>query len=235
MRAWETTKGTKISIIVSGRCNVFCVEKEGAAVLIDASTERNYAPILSALQNRNISKINALVLTHTHFDHTENTARIKEKFHPEIIVHSSESVFLITGDSPLPRGSFFLTKVLTKLFAKRVRALFSYKGCNCDVLVDSYFDLAGFGINAYLMHTPGHTRGSMCLIVDHEIAIVGDTLYGVLPYNVLPPFAENKKQLVDSWKKLLNTGCQVFLPSHGKEISRSLLQKSYNKHIKAFQ
>jgi hypothetical protein len=36
--------------------------------------------------------------------------------------------------------------------------------------------------------------------------------------------------MLESWGKLLNTDCKVFLPGHGKEIERSLLEKEYSRN-----
>lgn len=142
MNIWQTTKGTRIMQLLAGRANVFCLERDGNFVLIDTGREKKYKQITDALALLNISKLNALVLTHTHFDHSENAAILKEKYHPEVIVHASESVFLYTGDSPLPRGSIFPTRVFVKLFAKKIQPFFHFKGCTCDIRVDSRFDMA---------------------------------------------------------------------------------------------
>jgi glyoxylase-like metal-dependent hydrolase (beta-lactamase superfamily II) len=97
--------------------------------------------------------------------------------------------------------------------------------------VDNLLDLNDLGINACIMHTPGHTSGSISVIVDDEIAIVGDTMFGVFGGSVFPPFAENVLQMIQSWGKLLQTNCKVFIPSHGTANSRSLVEKDYVKRV----
>ncbi len=72
----------------------------------------------------------------------------------------------------------------------------------------------------------------MSIVVDHELAIVGDAMFGVFGNSVYPPFADNPEIMIDSWGKLLSTGCSSFLPGHGNEISRELLEKQYSKHMK---
>jgi glyoxylase-like metal-dependent hydrolase (beta-lactamase superfamily II) len=67
------------------------------------------------------------------------------------------------------------------------------------------------------------------VIVDEHIAIVGDTLFGVLPNSVYPPFRDCHEELVKSWGKLLETGCALFLPGHGRPIIRKLLEKKYRE------
>jgi glyoxylase-like metal-dependent hydrolase (beta-lactamase superfamily II) len=82
------------------------------------------------------------------------------------------------------------------------------------------------GFNAYILHTPGHSSGSVSIIVDDEIALVGDTMFGIFPWSVFPPFADDVKQMTESWGKLLETNCRLFLPGHGTANKRSLVQKN---------
>jgi glyoxylase-like metal-dependent hydrolase (beta-lactamase superfamily II) len=69
----------------------------------------------------------------------------------------------------------------------------------------------------------------MSLIVDDEIALVGDCMFGVFKGSAFPPFALDVKQMIISWGKLLNTGCHLYLPSHGTADSRELVQRDYDK------
>jgi len=61
------------------------------------------------------------------------------------------------------------------------------------------------------------------------MAFVGDTMFGIFPGSVFPPFAEDPRQLINSWGQLLDTGCSLFLPSHGSANTRELVQKEYHK------
>ena len=83
-----------------------------------------------------------------------------------------------------------------------------------------------------MIHTPGHTAGSMSLIIDDELAVVGDTMFGVFRWSVFPPFAEDEKLMIKSWGRLLETKCSEFIPSHGTANSRLSVQKEYNKRNK---
>lgn len=68
--------------------------------------------------------------------------------------------------------------------------------------------------------------------MDNEIAIVGDTMFGVFKNSIFPPYSDDTVKMIESWGRLLNTDCIIFLPGHGKEINRKLLQKEYEKYAR---
>ena len=70
-----------------------------------------------------------------------------------------------------------------------------------------------------VLHTPGHTKGSMSLILDEDIALVGDAIIH-RNKQVYPPFANDETQVKNSLQKLLETNCQQFLPGHGMAAGR---------------
>ena len=232
MKKWKTKNGLEIIQLLSGRSNVFLLSNGNSNILIDTSVTRLWEKLQKQLSKLRIDTIDYLILTHAHFDHAANTKRIKEKYNSKVIIHCLEEKYLSLGDNILPGGTTFLTAFIINLFGKRLFHRFRYEPCNPDILVDSEYDLKELGFDSYLMHTPGHTQGSMSLIVDDEIAIVGDTLFGVFKWSVFPPYAEDKELMIKSWGKLLRTKCSKFLPSHGTENSKLLVQKDYNKRIK---
>jgi hydroxyacylglutathione hydrolase len=122
-----------------------------------------------------------------------------------------------------------LTRPLVKLAGKCFFRKLKYEPCKLDIPVDNRLDLKVMGIDGYILHTPGHTSGSVSVIIEDEIALVGDTLFGVFKGSVFPPYAENIVMLIQSWEKLLQTGCRVFIPSHGTAISRTRVEIDYSK------
>ncbi|MDP4184421.1 MAG: MBL fold metallo-hydrolase [Bacteroidota bacterium] len=231
MRTWKTSGGCKVIQLMSGRCNVFMLSNGDKNILIDTGRKNSWDKLSAQIEETNVTHFDALILTHTHFDHVENASKVKEKYKTQVIVHQSEGDFLKRGDSPLPQGTILPTRFLISHFGDRLQPVFKYDECDFDILVDSKFDLSSFGFNAYVLHTPGHSCGSLSVIVDDEIAIVGDAMLGVYVGTVFPPFADNVSQMIESWRILLDTGCHTFLPAHGTANSRELLQKCYESRV----
>lgn len=232
MKKWKTKNGYEIIQILSGRSNIFLLTNGEKNILIDTSVSRLWNKIQKLFENIGLQTIDYLILTHTHFDHAANAKRIKVKFNTSVIVQKQEASYLSSGDNILPKGTTLFTRLIVNIFGKRLFSIFKYESCIPDLLIDTKYDLNDLGINAYLINTPGHTIGSISLIVDDEIAIVGDTMFGVFNWSVFPPYAEDNDLMITSWGKLLDTGCSIFLPSHGTANSRLLVQKDYNNRIK---
>jgi hydroxyacylglutathione hydrolase len=233
VRIWVTKSGYKIVRVLSGRSNVFLLTNGARHILVDTSIKSNWKKLEQCLNDLQITSLDYLILTHTHFDHAANASDIREKFNALVIVNKMEASYLTTGDNIIPRGTNLLTRFLIYFFAKKVFARLKYKPCQYDLLADSILDLKDFGFSAYIIGTPGHTKGSMCVIVDNEIALVGDAMFGIFKWSILPPYANDVGQMIKSWGLLLEkTGCILFLPGHGSENSRKLVQKYYDKNVK---
>ena len=112
---------------------------------------------------------------------------------------------------------------------KKMNQAFRYEPCIADQVFDDTFDLNRYGINGYVIHTPGHSPGGATLVIDGEIAMAGDLIIGTMPGNPFPPFADDVDVLMKSWKLILDTGCTIFLPGHGKPVSREELAREYEK------
>jgi hydroxyacylglutathione hydrolase len=227
MRAWQTKNGYKVIQVLKGRSNVFLVLAGGKSLLVDTSPKRKWNTLKRRLHELHIQHLDYLVLTHAHFDHAANAAAIRQMFTAQVIVHKEESGVLSQGKNIFPDGTNIFTHFIIRKLAPAFSSKFNYQPCKADIQVEKKYVFADFGINICLIHTPGHSPGSMSLIVDDEIAIVGDAMFGVFNGSVFPPFACDAKQLVDSWGNLLNTNCTLFLPSHGTSRKRKLLQKEY--------
>lgn len=232
LKQWQTTGGQRIYQVLQGRCNCFVLAQGNHYLLIDTGREHAWPELRQSLDRLGIDEhgLDALVLTHTHFDHAENAARVKERYHAPLLVHKNEAEYVKRGDTPLPAGTMFFTRWLLKLFRKKLQPHFRYRPVEADMLIEDRYDLRERGFEATLIHTPGHSAGSISLIVEHEIAIVGDAMFGVVPWSIYPPFADDPRQMIRSWNTLLDTGCSTFLPAHGSPNSRALVQHQYAKY-----
>ncbi len=230
-----TTTKNRITVyqVLKGRCNVFVVQNKKACILVDTSVSKYWNELADALDNfvHQGCIFTGLVITHSHFDHVINAHLAKQKYKMKLYIREEESEFLCKGYSSDIRGTNAVLRRITSVFQKQIQFFCRYKAVEPDISVsEDKFSLDSLGINAYLLHTPGHSTGSMSIIIDDEIAIVGDTMLGTSPERLYPPFAADPKLLFKSWGKLINTNCRLFMPSHGRACTRETLVEQYSKY-----
>jgi hydroxyacylglutathione hydrolase len=222
-----TRHGTEIRKLTPARCNIFSVTSYNRTILVDTGISFDRERIENALGRMAIVP-EAVVLTHTHFDHAGNAGWLARVYGAEVVVQKNESKALAAGDTSIPEGTYAVTKGLVSI-GKKMTSAFRYEPCIADQIFDDTFDLNRYGINGYIIHTPGHSPGGATLVIDEEIAIAGDSIIGTMPGNPFPPFADDVEELLRSWKKILDTGCTTFLPGHGKPVSLNELEQEYKR------
>lgn len=226
-RMYVTKSGTSIFRLTSARCNVFIVVRGGRAVIVDAGMPSDRTLIAWSIRKHRV-RPEAVVLTHTHFDHAANSAWLMREYGTSVIVHTAEKESLARGDTPIPEGTLLFTRWLVKA-GRRLPSWFKYEPCIADIIVEDDYSLSRFGLNGRVIHTPGHCSGEVAVIIDDETALTGDTLLGVIPGHIFPPFADNTTLLLKSWEKLLRTQCTLFIPGHGRPVGRDVLERSLKK------
>jgi glyoxylase-like metal-dependent hydrolase (beta-lactamase superfamily II) len=220
----------RIIQLLSGRSNVFLLTNGKNYILTDTSVSRSRKKLAGKLDVLKIHHIDCLILTHNHFDHAANASWIKEKYNARVIIHHSEASELEKGiNKELPDGTMALTRPIVALLKRIGHPVIHLKPCQPDILTNDRYDLKQFGFNAYILHTPGHSVGSQSVIIDDEIALVGDSMIGAIPGSIMPPFGLNIKQITETWEKLLETGCRLFLPSHGTGNKRELVARKLSE------
>ena len=226
----DTGKGTSIFTLTPARCNIFVVSRHNRTILIDTGIFFDRSRIEHALARRGIVP-EAVVLTHTHFDHSGNAAWLAREYGAEVVVQEAESESLAGGDTPIPSGTYTLTKGIVSI-GRKITPAFKYDPCTADHIFADTFDLNCFGINGFVLHTPGHSPGGATTVIDDVVAVAGDSIIGTITGSPFPPFADDVDELMRSWKKLLDTGCHTYLPGHGRPVSREELSLEYDKRIR---
>ena len=127
-------------------CYLIREEQSKSCVVIDPGGHAN--KVLKYLEDNGLT-LEAILLTHGHFDHVGAVKELHEKTLCKVYLHTDDLML----PENLTSGSLFYT----------------HEYGEGDVL-----ELAGLTIK--VMHTPGHTEGSVCLLVD-DVIFSGDTLF----------------------------------------------------------
>jgi hydroxyacylglutathione hydrolase len=214
-----------------GTSNAYIVANKRQAVLIDAGMKKKEQKLIAAIQRMNISlgDIKLIILTHVHYDHCGSLKALQDITKARILVHKAEAEYLEQGYCEVPRGTMWFSKALSFIGRTLAKKLVEYDPVAPDITISERFDLHEYGINGYILPTPGHTAGSITVVIGDKHAIVGDTLFHVVKHSVFPPYANDQKALLRSWKQLFETGCEYFYPGHGKPFTRAKFEKTYER------
>jgi glyoxylase-like metal-dependent hydrolase (beta-lactamase superfamily II) len=108
----------------------------------------------------------------------------------------------------------------------------SVEPAEADILLgDDDFDLGAYGIPGRVLHTPGHTLGSVTVLLESGEAFVGDLAMSarIMRMKPGPPiFAEDIKMVMQSWKKLRESGVRKIYPAHGRPFPIEVLDEEFS-------
>jgi len=210
----------KIKRIRSGIVSSFLVYTNDAVILVDtghSGATQTFIDAIGEIQKHSVD-VNLIVLTHSHFDHAGGANKIKELTKAPLVVHRSEATFLRKGRTPVPDGTRWKGKVLAALGRTFGRRLTRYPAVEPDLIVDEELSLADYGIPGRVIHTPGHTSGSLSVLLESGEAIVGDNVLGISQKSHYPPFANDRSGVLQSWERYISSGVKTLLPAHGGRV-----------------
>lgn len=204
-------------LINLGFVNAFLLQAEDGFILIDTGVKQQWPSLETALRRAGClpANLKLALLTHGDFDHAGNCARLQREYRVKIAMHAGDVVMVKTGKSARRKSTNLFWKLLLWL-GERMRGKI-----DCfepDLLLEDDQSLAEYGLAAKVLYTPGHTKGSIAILMDDGQLFVGDTLSNwAKPAGAL--FIENEQELQDSLVKLNHTKAQVIYPGHGKPFS----------------
>ncbi len=230
MKVFRTSEGTDVVRLDNLRCNCYLMIRGVHCLLVDTGMSAQRGSIQRQIDGCGVKRLSAIVQTHYHTDHTQNTAYFQQKYDCPVYIHVLEAEGLADGRCVLPRGTTPWGKAVCSV-QRRLHVMERFDPVDDVESLDEATSFSGFADSIEVLHTPGHTAGSTSLIVDDEIACVGDAMIH-RGRNVYPPFADDEPSLLASWGKLLSTGSRVFLPAHGDAVDRVLLEANAAEKIR---
>lgn len=218
-----------------GTCNIYLIQGNNGYILVDAGNANRESVLFDFLRKQKISpgEIKLIVITHVHFDHVGSLGAIKNSCKCPVAVHKREANLLREGRFIMPPGTNPWGKAVS-FIGKRIAwsGFFKYNAVEPDIEVSEETDLGEFGVSGSIVPTPGHTEGSMSVVLPTAEALVGD-LAVYLMGSVFPPFAENVPELMASWGKIARLGANTIFPGHGPPFSVNLLKKRQESRAKS--
>lgn len=140
------------------KSNCYLIETEpGRCVAVDIGGDARMLINFLIMKKLKLSKI---LLTHGHFDHIGGVSEVAEETGAEVYIHGDDADMLQSASASLASSMSIMPFCPVK---------------NFNIISDG--DCISDGnLNFKVLHTPGHTKGSVCYICD-DVIFSGDTLF----------------------------------------------------------
>ena len=191
--------------------NCYIVSNGRNAILVDTGSGEAFDNVLAECSKFDMRLV---VLTHVHFDHAENAAKIAEHFNIPVALHKADiELFENYDDQPLkPYG--IVGNVVLGLSLKVMRNTKIRRPKNI-IFIKEGDSLLEYGINARILELPGHTKGSIGVDVARKKLIVGDALDNWI-FPSTGHLYSNFSDLKKSADKIRKLGKRMLYYGHGK-------------------
>jgi glyoxylase-like metal-dependent hydrolase (beta-lactamase superfamily II) len=205
--------------------NCYLIDVEGGYVLIDTSfpSKRDQLDAELAAAGCGPDELLLIVLTHGDVDHAGNCAHLRSALHAPIAIHRQDADMVRSGDMGAGRKdkpdrhtiAFRFLTWSSGLLSKITGTGAGFEVFEPDVLLEDGQDLSVYGLDARVVHLPGHSSGSIGILTAD-----GDLFCGDLLVNVMRPaihfYVDDLARADESIRKLNGLGVGTVYPGHGK-------------------
>lgn len=167
------------------------------------------------LINNGVKELDLILLTHGHFDHICGVYPLKQKFGGKVLIHNADAVCLENTSWSLKDS---------------VRG-YEQTPLTADGFLEDNEKIMLGETEITVMHTPGHTKGSI-IFISEGVIFSGDTLFrGTMGRTDLP--GGSTKEIFKSLRAIGQIpGEYRILTGHGEETTLSY-EKRNNRYLRA--
>ncbi len=179
---------------------VYLVRSDDRAALVDAGCGYSQTRLFQNIEASGVKpdRIEYLLITHCHFDHTGGAQAVRDRTGCKIVAHEMEARFLEEGDQRVTAAKWY--GALLEPFQVDVKL----KGEHQDLWV------AQKKIEA--LHVPGHSPGSLAYVTESEglKVLFGQDVHGPLDASLLSDRDDYRRSL----KLLLSLQADILCEGH---------------------
>jgi hydroxyacylglutathione hydrolase len=213
--------------------NIYLIKNSDEFLLVDTGNGITYQKSIDAMkkiEGFSINKIRKIIQTHCHIDHILGLYQFLKQIEPkpQIIASVQGAEIIEKADKNLiiPMAGQMMNSMFGDL-AEMLTGSGIYP-VDVDVKLEDgdHFDFGKLDFN--VIHTPGHTEGSMCLYeADKKILFSGDTVFTKGSFGRVDFPGGSASKLKKSLEKLSKLDVEILLPGH-----MSPILKNGKQHLK---
>ena len=204
-----------------GSVNCYLLENNANFVLIDTGSSNRRSELEKEIKNAGCKpgQLKLIVITHGDFDHMGNAAYLREEFGAEVAMHPNDAKMAEYGDmfSNRKQQNILIRKIAPILFGfgkgERFRP---------DILIEDGDDLSEYGIEARILSIPGHSMGSVGVLLESGEMFCGD-LFENLKSPSLNSIMDDMDAAKASVERLKGLEIKTIYPGHGQSIPKEQL------------
>lgn len=205
----------KIMTIPCGMVNCYLIIGPEQCILVDTGTVNNRKKLYEAVQKYNITFI---ILTHGHYDHSQNAAYLSKKLGAKIAMNKDDYDLIKNPAAHKTYGRTLVQKV-SSFFSSTMGSLVKIEPFEVGIPLSDGQSLADFGIDGNIVVLKGHTKGSVGILLNQgRDFIVGDAMMNIM--HMTEPFLfEDYHLLQESTDTIKNSGAVNIYFGHGKPLA----------------
>jgi len=207
-----------VSSFEAGNATVHLIRTREGAVLVDTGWPGHEKKILEEISRIGVP-LELIFITHAHIDHYGNAAAIRAATGAPIAIHVADADDMSNGRTLLPEARSW--GIFGKAFLPIAERLNPPPPTVPDTLVSDGSILQAGGLQMRVLHVPGHTVGSCCLVVDSgtdgagPLVFAGDLVASKPSLMAQRYFASDYSQIPSSMETLKALSPSKVFPGHG--------------------